>query len=219
MARLVGRWLACVTVLVLLIGAPSVHAQTQPVVNGVIDTQCQQDAVSQCDAGCGDVGACQFGCQIGGINDADTCSSSCAGLGSTCLDPCLGTVHAMNVCFLPRVNGVVSGLGGGQSVVLQNNGGDTLTVGANGAFAFPISVIVHTAYAVTVSGQPEGQTCSVANGSGIAPRYTVTGVAVSCVSHVPTLSTWGTVLLIGMLTLCGLFLLRPMFPRLSSSGT
>lgn len=215
MGRLAGVLLACVIAFGGLVGPSPVHAQTQPIVNGIVDSQCQQDAVSQCDAECGDDGPCKFGCQIGGINSLDTCTSSCTGLGAPCLNACMRTIDRLAVCQLPRVNGVVSGLGTGRSVTLQNNGGDTLTVGENGAFAFPISVIAHTPYAVTVSDQPEGQTCVVANGSGLAPLYTVTGVAVTCVSPVPTLSTWGTVLLAGLVAICGLVLLRPAFARAS----
>jgi len=66
------------------------------VTNGICSSTVQQNCVNQCDAGCGDVGACQFGCQIGGINNADTCSSSCSGLGDTCLAPCLQTVDCIN---------------------------------------------------------------------------------------------------------------------------
>lgn len=211
MPRFAGVLLACVTAFVLLAGAPPAHAQ----VDGIFDVQCQQNAVNQCDVQCGDVGPCKFGCQVGGINNADTCNSSCIGLGAPCLNACLSTVQTINICQLPTVGGVVSGLGAGKSVVLQNNGGDNLTVGANGAFTFPTSVVIHTTYAVTVSTQPAGQRCVVANGFGLADGP-VTNVAVSCISAVPTLSNWGTVLLAGMLTLCGLVLFSPVFARASS---
>lgn len=183
------------------LGGPPVLAQTQPDWAGHAYVRCQEDAVSRCDKACGDQGPCKFGCQIGGIANRDTCTSSCSGLGAPCLNACYQTVEQLDVCHLPRVSGVVSGLGAGKSVILQNNGGDTLPVNANGAFAFPISVIVNAPFAVTVSGQPEGQTCFVANGSGSAPPWAVTGVAVTCVSPVPTMSEWSTVILVGMLAI------------------
>ena len=62
------------------------------------------------------------------------------------------------------VSGSVSGLSG--TVVLQDNGGDDLTVSANGAFAFATKLASGAAYNVTVKTNPSGQTCSVANGSG-----------------------------------------------------
>src|SRR5215475_3478862 len=53
------------------------------------------------------------------------------------------------------IGGTVSGLATGTSVVLQNNGGDSLTITANGAFTFKTAVTGPTdAYKVTVLTQP-----------------------------------------------------------------
>jgi len=52
-------------------------------------------AVNQCVSQCADIGECIFGCEIGGINNVDTCSSSCTGLGTPCLNACLSTVNAI----------------------------------------------------------------------------------------------------------------------------
>lgn len=142
-----------------------------------------------------------------------------------CENPCLQTANWINLCAYPTVGGSVSGLGAGQSVVLRNNGGDDLTVNANGAFTFPMWIVHNTAYAVTVLGQPTGQTCSVTNGSGLAndaaiipTPYGVTSVAVTCVSHIPTMSEWGMILLIGLLALGGLLLLSPIVVRGPTAG-
>ena len=78
------------------------------------------------------------------------------------------------------IGGTVSGLSG-TGLVLQDNGGDNLSVTGNGAFTFATKVDSGGAYAVTVSTQPSGQTCTVANGSGTASGN-VTNVAVSCKS-------------------------------------
>ena len=77
-----------------------------------------------------------------------------------------------------QVGGTVTGLSG--SLVLQDNGGDDLTLNANGAFAFASKLASGSAYAVTVKTNPSGQTCSVANGSGTIGSADVTNVAVSC---------------------------------------
>jgi len=77
------------------------------------------------------------------------------------------------------ITGTVSGLGTGRSVTLAN-GGTTLTVGANGAFAFPGLLSNGTAYNVTVSVQPAGQAGDVSNGSGTFTIGTPTNVSVSC---------------------------------------
>ena len=81
------------------------------------------------------------------------------------------------------IGGTVSGLVSGSSVILQDNGGDSLTVTASGPFTFKTPVTGPTdAYAVTVNTQPTGpnQICTVANGSGTATAN-VTNVAVTCV--------------------------------------
>jgi hypothetical protein len=88
------------------------------------------------------------------------------------------------------VGGTVSGLSG--SVVLQDNGGDNLTVSANGPFTFATKLASGAAYAVTVQTQPAGQTCTVASGSGTIGSANVTNVAVSCASN-PTFSVGGNV--------------------------
>ena len=62
------------------------------------------------------------------------------------------------------VGGTVSGLSG--TVVLQDNGGDNLSVTANGSFTFATALAAGAAYSVTVKTNPSGQTCTVSSGSG-----------------------------------------------------
>ncbi len=88
------------------------------------------------------------------------------------------------------VGGTVSGLSG--TVVLQDNGGDDLSVSANGAFTFSTGLAAGSAYNVTVKTSPAGQTCSVANGSGTIGSANVTNVAVTCAAA-STYSVGGTV--------------------------
>jgi len=64
--------------------------------------------------------------------------------------------------------------------VLQDNGGDNLSVGANGSFTFATPLAPGTAYSVTVKTNPTGQSCTVSNGSGSIGSANVTNVAVSC---------------------------------------
>ena len=79
------------------------------------------------------------------------------------------------------VGGVVSGLNG-SGLVLQNNGGNNLSIAADGSFTFPALLANAATYSVTVLTQPSGQGCSVANGSGSIAGANVTNVAVSCVA-------------------------------------
>ena len=80
------------------------------------------------------------------------------------------------------IGGTVSGLVANTSVILQNNGGDSLTITANGAFTFKTAVTGADVYAVTVLTQPinPNQICTVTGGSGTASAN-VTTVAVNCV--------------------------------------
>ena len=79
------------------------------------------------------------------------------------------------------VGGTVSGSSG--LVVLQDNGGDDLSVAADGSFAFDSPVASGSAYVVTVKADPPGQSCTVADGSGTMGSAGVTGVAVTCVTN------------------------------------
>jgi DNA-binding beta-propeller fold protein YncE len=85
------------------------------------------------------------------------------------------------------VGGTVSGLNG--TLVLQNNGGDDHTIIADGSFTFGTALTNGTAYSVTVSTQPSGQTCTVTNGSGTISAANVTNVQVACVDSVAPSAT------------------------------
>jgi hypothetical protein len=79
------------------------------------------------------------------------------------------------------IGGTVSGLNGA-GLVLQDNGGDNLTVLGTGSVKFTFPSLVTGAYAVTVKTQPTNpaQNCSVgANGTGTAAAP-VTNVQISC---------------------------------------
>ena len=96
--------------------------------------------------------------------------NACGGGGST--PPPVQTVTY-------SIGGTVSGLEAGQSVVLQDNGGNDLTVSANVAFVFPTKVMIGGHYSVSVAGFPAGKTCTVTGGSGTASAN-VSSVAVVC---------------------------------------
>ena len=118
-----------------------------------------------------------------------TCSVA-AGTGTANAD--VGTVQVTCATAVTyAVGGTVSGLPPSASVVLQDNGGDDLTVSADGAFTFPTKVASGAPYAVTVLTQPAGQTCAVANGSGTVGSADVTNVAVTCAPN--TYAIGGTV--------------------------
>jgi 6-phosphogluconolactonase (cycloisomerase 2 family) len=90
------------------------------------------------------------------------------------------------------VGGTVTGLAG-SGLVLQNNGGNNLTVSAPGPFSFSTTLVSGLTYGVTVLTQPSNptQVCSVASGSGTIPSANVTTVAVTCTTS--TFTVGGTV--------------------------
>ncbi|MBB5208679.1 beta strand repeat-containing protein [Chiayiivirga flava] len=86
------------------------------------------------------------------------------------------------------VGGSVSGLDAGNSVTLTNNGGDMLMLSADGAFTFATALDDGSAYSVAVSAQPDGQSCSVAAGSGTLAGADVTTVLVDCAANTFTVT-------------------------------
>jgi len=98
-----------------------------------------------------------------------------------------GTVGTKNVTTVKvackyTIGGTVSGLNTGTSVTLLDNGGDALTVTANGKFTFKTALVTGAAYSVTVGTQPTGESCTVTGGSGTVGTKNVTTVKVACAS-------------------------------------
>jgi len=95
------------------------------------------------------------------------------------------------------IGGTVTGLGSGDVVVLEDNGGDELTVSTNGTFSFATSLASGASYAVTILTQPADppgsvlQTCSVSQGTGTVASTAISNVEVTCVTD--TFAVGGTV--------------------------
>jgi hypothetical protein len=75
------------------------------------------------------------------------------------------------------IGGTVSGLSG--TLVLQNNGGDDLSVTGT-SFTFATRIANGEAYNVTVKDNPTGQICHINNNAGAVAGANVTDVAVIC---------------------------------------
>jgi hypothetical protein len=103
-------------------------------------------------------------------------------------------------------SGTASGGGGGTSVYTVGGaitglttsgltlawGSQTVSPAANATtFTFPTAEATGTAYSVSVSAQPAGATCTVANGSGTIAGANVTNIAVTCTAN--TYSIGGTI--------------------------
>jgi 6-phosphogluconolactonase (cycloisomerase 2 family) len=111
-------------------------------------------------------------------------------LGQTCtVNNASGTIGGANVANVVvgctgnpyTVSVTASGLASGQTVVLQNNGGDNLSIAANGTLTpFATAVTSGRSYAVTVHTQPSGQNCAIGSGSGQIAAANVVNVIVDC---------------------------------------
>jgi uncharacterized repeat protein (TIGR03803 family) len=77
------------------------------------------------------------------------------------------------------IGGTISGLS--TSGLILANGSDSLTVSSGaGTFSMPTGLLSGKSYAVTVTTQPTGQTCTVANGAGTISSANVANVVVTC---------------------------------------
>jgi 6-phosphogluconolactonase (cycloisomerase 2 family) len=113
-------------------------------------------------------------------NPAQTCTVS-GGSGTASANVTSVAVSCTSTAGTVTIGGTVTGLSG-TGLVLQDNGGDDLTVSQNGPFTFATALAAGTAYAVTVATQPSSpsQTCTVASGTGTTGSANVTNVAVTC---------------------------------------
>jgi hypothetical protein len=86
------------------------------------------------------------------------------------------------------VGGTVTGLAAWDSITLQDNGGDDLTLSTNGTFTFPTALPNGHAYSVTLYTTSGQVVCTFTNGSGTISGANVTNVAVSCHDGCPALT-------------------------------
>ncbi len=78
------------------------------------------------------------------------------------------------------VGGSVSGLAPGGSISLAINGGNALTLAANGAYVFAPRFAPGDGYLVELTAQPEGQHCTLGHASGTIAGADVSDVDVNC---------------------------------------
>jgi len=100
------------------------------------------------------------------------------------------TVSAVFAVNTYTIGGSVTGLLEGTQVILTNNGGDDLTITANGDFIFTAKLPHADTYDVMVLTQPTSpnQTCTVTSGAGTIAYENITDVVVTCI---PTTYTIG----------------------------
>ena len=120
-------------------------------------------------------------------NPAQTCGVT-AGASGTVASANVTSVVVTCTTNTYTIGGTVSGLSGA-GLVLQNNGGNNLSVSANGSFTFTTAIASGSTFNVTVFSQPSNpaQTCGVTAGaSGTVASANVTSVVVTCIDFVLT---------------------------------
>jgi hypothetical protein len=113
-------------------------------------------------------------------NPAQTCGITAGGSGTVASANVTSVVVACTTIY--TIGGTVSGLSG-TGLVLQDNGGNDLSISANGSFTFNTAITNGSTFNVTVLTQPSSpaQTCGVTNGSGTASAN-ITSVVVACIT-------------------------------------
>lgn len=102
-----------------------------------------------------------------------------------------GTVASQNITGVNiscqaayTIGGTVSGLSSGQ-LQLQNNGGDTLTIDADGDFQFDTPLVAGEGYSVTVTTQPDKQSCAISVATNTVTNANIDNIAIQC-NVIPT---------------------------------
>ena len=89
------------------------------------------------------------------------------------------------------IGGSLSGLSSG-TLILKNNGGDNLSLTANGAFTFATKLTSGSAYDVTIGTQPAGITCAISSGgSGTVGTADIVNVVVVCTQNTSNITVTG----------------------------
>ena len=114
--------------------------------------------------------------------------ASCGGSNNVASSGATAVSAEMTIGGTYTVSPTVSGLVG--TVVLQDNGGDNLSVSANGVATFSTALATGATYAVTVLTQPSGSICNVSNGTGTISSANVTNVTVVCSLNIITAAYW-----------------------------
>jgi hypothetical protein len=101
------------------------------------------------------------------------------------------SITCVNLVPLYTIGGTVVGLAG--TLVLQDNNADTLTITADGSFAFPTPLPSGAPYSATVTAAPPGQSCTISKETGTVAAANVTNISVNCVNVEPLYTIGGTV--------------------------
>lgn len=89
------------------------------------------------------------------------------------------------------IGGTVTGLNSGTQVILNNNNDSPVTITANESFTFTTQIAYSSGYSVIVTGEPNGETCSVSHAIGYGVTSNIANIEVICSNN--TYTVGGTV--------------------------
>ena len=109
-------------------------------------------------------------------------------IGADCTNINEATLCLCNSVKTYQIGGTLSGLGDDLTVTLQNNASDDITLSANGSYRFVTELADDAEYEVTVSTQPDGQTCTVSNGDSAIDAADVSNINIACEDNTPVIT-------------------------------
>jgi hypothetical protein len=114
---------------------------------------------------------------------AASCIITCCALLAACGGSGDGGGTAPSAAATPTttVGGTVTGVTANGRIVLTNNGGDAVTVAADGPFTFPTRLTPAQSFAVVVSSTSAGETCAATRASGsVSNALAAANVQIAC---------------------------------------
>jgi len=178
-------------------GSDTGVAETGPADSGVADTGAADSTVADTgplDTGVADTATSDTGAADSSPVDAAADAADAASDAHEAGIPEAGGDAASDAAPTYTVSFVVSGLAGGDTLAVKDNGGDTQFVTANGTFTFATALASGASYAITIGGNPTApvsEACAVANGSGVIGSANVGGATITCSAN--TFAVGGTV--------------------------
>ncbi len=93
-----------------------------------------------------------------------------------------GAAYVFRQSSQQSVGGRLQGLASGQSISLQLNAQETLSMTADGGFLFQTQLNAGDSYSVSISSLPAGQRCTLSNETGVVVAVNPNNVMVTCVA-------------------------------------
>ncbi|HNH09158.1 MAG TPA: hypothetical protein PK683_11710, partial [Leptospiraceae bacterium] len=91
-----------------------------------------------------------------------------------------------------KIGGTVSNLSG--TLILSNNGSDSLTLNTSGSYVFTSPVLSGNSYSVSVQSQPTSQNCVIQNAQGTVGSSDISNIDITCTGNANGALSSGTII-------------------------